>query len=84
VVSTTRPPLTAAQCRALRTIRNRYTPSDRTTKLALLRAIARQGVRLRRFAALDALHSDLLFLCAFPDSAAVHAAARAALARIGG
>lgn len=81
-MSTTRSPLTAAPCRALGTLRHRYSAADTTAKLALLRAIARQGVRLRSFAALDALHSDLLFLCAFPDSAAVHAAARAALARI--
>jgi hypothetical protein len=44
--------------------------------------MARRGVRVRSFAALDALHDDLLFLCAFPDTAEVHVMARRALARI--
>lgn len=73
---------TAAECRGLSALRNRYTTADTARKLALVRAIARHGVRLRTFAALDTLHDDLLFLRAFPDSLAIHSAACAALRRI--
>jgi len=73
---------TAAECRGLNALRNRYAPADTTKKLAVLRAIARHGVRLRTFAALELLHDDLLFVRAFPDSHDVHAAACAALRRI--
>lgn len=75
-------PVTAAACAALRPLRSQYDPAASAAKLALLRAIARRGVRVRTFAALDALHDDLLFLCAFPDSVEVQAASRRALARI--
>lgn len=74
--------LTAARCAALSTLRSRYTAADTAAKRTLLRAIARHGVHLRTYAALDTLHNDLLFLRAFPDSAAVHTAAGAALTRI--
>lgn len=75
-------PAAYAEYRALRQLRNRYTAADTAAKLALLHAIARRGIRARTFRALDALHDDLLFLCAFPDSEDVHTAARRALRRI--
>lgn len=75
-------PVGAAATRALGRLRRNYSPADTAAKLVLLRAIARQGIRLRSFRALEALQNDLLFLCAFPDSAAVQRAARLALSRI--
>lgn len=71
-----------AAYRALRTRRARYSSADTAAKLVLLHAIARRGVVARTFRALDALHDELLFLCAFPDSAAVQGAARRALRHI--
>ena len=58
--------------------RNHYAPGAAAAKLALLEALGRR--RLRRAAELAALHGHLLFLTAFPDSAAVRAAAERALA----
>ncbi len=81
-MATSHRPVTAAELRRLHAIRREYARADTTAKLALLRAIAHRGVRVRTFRALDALHDDLLFLCAFPDSAGVHTAARRALGRI--
>lgn len=75
-------PLDDTAFRRLHALRREYSRADTQAKLALLRAIARGGIGVRTFRALDTLHDDLLFLCAFPDSAAVHAAARRALQRI--
>lgn len=75
-------PVTASACAALRRLRSQYDADAAAAKLALARAIARRGVRVRSFRALDQLHDDLLFLCAFPDSAEIQAMARRALARV--
>jgi hypothetical protein len=58
--------------------RNRYTPGVADEKLELVAALTVR--RLRRAGELAALHSHLLFLKAFPDNAAVRAAAQHALA----
>lgn len=81
-MATSHRPVTAAELRRLHAIRREYSRADTQAKLALLRAIAHRGVRVRTFTALDTLHEDLLFLCAFPDSPRVHAAARRAIRRI--
>jgi hypothetical protein len=75
-------PVTAAACAALRPLRAQYDPPATATKLALLRAIGRRGVRVRSYRELDAVQEDLLFLCAFPDTVTVRDAARRALRRI--
>ena len=74
--------VSARAARALHPIRNRYQPADTAIKLAVLREIAAHGVRVRTCAELLAVHGDLLFLRAFPDSVDVFAAAGVALRRI--
>lgn len=75
-------PLAAAACAALRPLRSQYDAPATAAKCALLRAIARRGLGARSYRALDAVHDDLLFLCAFPDSLEVQRLARKALSRI--
>jgi hypothetical protein len=64
----------------LHAIRHLYGPALAEEKLALLALLARRPIRSAR--RLRAVHDDLLFLRAFPDSPAVHAAACEALARL--
>ncbi len=61
----------------LRSLRNRHDTAALREQRALLRDVA--ALRLRRWRDLQALHEDLLFLCAFAGSAAIARAARAAL-----
>lgn len=64
---------------ALHALRRDFSPRGTARKLALLRTLAAQGIRERSWAALAALHDELLYCCAFPDSPAVPRAARRAL-----
>jgi hypothetical protein len=65
----------------LRSLRNRYDATALREQRALLRALDR--LLLRRWREVEALHEDLLFLCAFAGSAAIAREARARLASIG-
>src|ERR1700746_2833297 len=65
----------------LRSLRNRYDAAALREQRALLRAFDR--LPLRRWREVEALHDDLLFLCAFAGSAAIAREARARLASIG-
>lgn len=58
----------------LRTARNRYGVAALREQRALLRDVA--ALRLRHWRELQALHEDLLFLCAFAGSAAIARTAR--------
>ena len=62
----------------LRSLRNRYDAAALREQRALLRALDR--LPLRRWREVEALHEDLLFLCAFAGSAGI---VREALARLG-
>ena len=64
----------------LRALRNAYGEAAAREERSLLRAIA--PLSLRRWRELAQLHEDLLFLCAFPGSAAVRRRARAMLKSI--
>jgi len=75
--SPSRHPAAAARLHA---IRHLYGPALGDEKLALLAQLAREPIRSAR--RLRAVHDDLLFLRAFPDSAALHAAAVHALAQL--
>ncbi|MDA1081502.1 MAG: hypothetical protein O2973_07465 [Gemmatimonadetes bacterium] len=68
--------------RRLHDARRRYSAADTALKCAVLRSIVSRGVRVRSWAALDRVHDDLLFLCAFPDSPDVLALAKRALGKI--
>ena len=65
----------------LRSLRNRYDAAALREQRALLRALDR--LPLRRWREVEALHEDLLFLCAFAGSAGIAREARARLASIG-
>ncbi len=64
----------------LHALRGTFGPVAGRERLRMVRALAR--VTFRRAAALADWHDELLFLAAFPDSRAVHAAVRRALGRI--
>lgn len=71
-----------ARLERLHALRGTFGSASTAERLALLRSLAR--VRWRHAAAIAAWHDELLFLAAFPDAVAIHAAARAALERIAG
>jgi len=64
----------------LRALRNAYGEAAGREQRSLLRAVA--PLALRKWRELAQLHEDLLFLCAFPGSAAVRRQARAMLQSI--
>jgi hypothetical protein len=76
----TRPPLEAAAVAALRAIGNRFTSADRARKLALLRAAAEST--LRDVEVVLKYHDVLLFLLAYPATAALHSLALRELTRV--
>jgi len=61
----------------LRSLRNRYDEAALREQRTLLRGLG--DLSLQRWRDVEALHEDLLFLCAFPGSAAIAREARAAL-----
>ena len=67
----------AASLQRLRSLRNQYSEAAQSELRALLRAL--RDFRSRRWSEVEALHEDLLFLCAFPASRAIHRGARAIL-----
>jgi hypothetical protein len=69
-----------ARLRALHALRGRSGTADRREKASLVSSLAR--ARWQRAAHVAAWHDELLFLVAFPDSVALHRAARRALERI--
>ena len=81
-MSAARRPVSAARCAVLRPIRNRYGAADTAIKRALLAAIGTRGIGTRSWTALNAVHEDLLFLRAFPDSGDVFVLAGLALRRV--
>jgi len=64
----------------LRALRNVYGAAAEREQLAVLRALAL--LQLRKWTDVAQLHEDLLFLCAFPGSAAVRRTARSGLRSI--
>jgi hypothetical protein len=68
----------AAALARLRSVRNRYDASALREQRALLRVL--DNLPLRRWRDVEALHEDLLFLCAFAGSAAIAREARTRLA----
>ena len=68
--------------RQLRTLRHVYGASAEREKRLLLAQL--RTVRLTTHAQLNALHEDLLFVCAFPGASSTRALARRMLAEIGG
>lgn len=71
----------AAHLARLRSLRNRYGKDAQREQRAVLAIIA--VLRLRSWHELEQLHEDLLFLCAFPGTAAVRRDARRLLATVG-
>src|SRR5262249_4505278 len=70
----------AATLPRLRSLRNRYDADALREQRVLLREV--KTLRLRRWRELEALHEDLLFLCAFPGSPAIAREARMLLRSI--
>jgi hypothetical protein len=64
----------------LRALRSAFGRAAEREQVALLRAI--EGLALRKWRDLEQLHNDLLFLCAFPGSAAIRRRARSMLGSI--
>jgi hypothetical protein len=69
-----------ADLRRLRALRNDFSAEARRELQALLRAI--RSTHLRTWREVAQLHEDLLFLCAFPASAAIRRLARAGLRNV--
>lgn len=67
---------------ALHALRRDFSPLGTARKLGLLRSLAARGIHERSWVALAALHDELLYCCAFPDSPAVLRAARRALRHV--
>ncbi|MEO8755264.1 MAG: hypothetical protein ABI624_21595 [Casimicrobiaceae bacterium] len=65
----------------LRALRSVFGPAAEHEKRALLTRL--RGIRLDTFAQVNALHEDLLFLCAFPGARSTRALARRMLGEIG-
>ena len=74
-------PLEAVDVAALRSVANRFAGADRARKLALLRAAA--DATLGDTETLLAYHDVLLFLLAYPATAAMRSLAARELARVG-
>ncbi len=70
----------AATLRRLRALRNNYGGEAEREKRALLALL--RATRLATWAAVRALHEDLLFLCAFPGALATRALARRMLGEV--
>lgn len=70
----------AATLTRLRSLRNRYDAAALRELRALLRDV--RALRLLRWRELEALHGDLLFLCAFAGSPAIARAARTLLGSV--
>src|SRR5947199_1870520 len=73
-------PLAAATVAALRAVANRFSSADDVRKLALLRAAA--DAVLRDPEVLLAYHDVLLFVLAYPETAAMRSLATRELARV--
>lgn len=69
-----------ARLERLHALRGTFGPASTQERLALLRALGREN--WRSAAGLSAWHDELLFLAAFPDGRATHAAAWKALGRV--